>query len=62
MMSGLMPAYVRPKEVSFFERRWNQAVSFVENFIDTEAERRFAATWPADLQEVARELSSGGLA
>jgi len=31
MMSGLMPAYVRPPEKSFFERRWGQAVSFVEN-------------------------------
>jgi phospholipid/cholesterol/gamma-HCH transport system permease protein len=26
-----MPAYVRPKEPSFFERRYAQAVSFVEN-------------------------------
>lgn len=31
MMSGLMPAYVRPPEPSFFERRWTQLVSFIEN-------------------------------
>src|SRR5687767_12014298 len=31
MMSGLMPAYVRPKEQGFFERRGAQAVAFVEN-------------------------------
>ena len=31
VMSGMMPAYVRPREQSFFERRWAQGVAFVEN-------------------------------
>jgi hypothetical protein len=32
------------------------SVSFVENFIDTEAERQFVSTWPASLQREAEAL------
>jgi phospholipid/cholesterol/gamma-HCH transport system permease protein len=31
MMSGLMPALLRPKEQSFFERRYEQAANFIED-------------------------------
>lgn len=31
MMSGLMPALTRPPPKSFFERRWEQVVTFVED-------------------------------
>jgi phospholipid/cholesterol/gamma-HCH transport system permease protein len=31
MMSGTIPAFARPKEPSFLERRYDQALAFVEN-------------------------------